>query len=96
MERFSDFAPSQHQLEGDKMPLDDVVNKEIIVTSFNISKSKFSNGDGLKLTLQFELKGVKHILFTSSAVLRKQCEEYKDKIPFITTVKHIHKYYTFA
>lgn len=96
MHRFSDFATDQHQLEGDKLSVEEVINQEIVVTCFRVQKSKFNNGDGTLLTLQFELNGKKHIIFTGSNVLKSQVETYKDKLPFITTIKKINKYLTFT
>ena len=36
----------------------------------------------------------KRIFFTGSGVVISMLEKYEDKIPFITTVKKIDKYYT--
>lgn len=95
MKRFSDFAEEQ-TLDGEKMKLDDVLNKEIIVTGFMVSRSKYkSNGENC-LKLQFELNGTKHILFTGSNVLINQIERYQSEIPFISTIKRVDKFYTFS
>jgi hypothetical protein len=96
MKKFSDFAEIQ-ALEGEKLRLDDVLNKPVIITAQRITASKYSkNESGKYLTLQFhfpkddEIK----ILFTGSDVLISQIEDYKDEIPFEATIKKINRYYT--
>lgn len=78
------------------MSLDDVVNKEIVVTGFRVQPSKYDKGTGQVLTLQFEFDGQQHILFTGSGVLKSQCEAYRHKMPFMATIKKINRYYTFT
>jgi hypothetical protein len=96
MKKFSDFAEIQ-ALEGEKLRLDDVLNKPVIITAQRITASKYSkNESGKYLTLQFhfpkddEIK----ILFTGSDVLISQIEDYKEEIPFEATIKKINRYYT--
>ena len=91
MHRFSDFA--QSPLDGDKMSIDDLIDKEISVLKFNVKKSKF---EGKLLTVQFELNGVKHVLMTGSGVLLQQLEDNADKLPFLATIQKIDKYYSFV
>lgn len=99
MNSFSDFADATGPLEGEKLKLDDVINKAIVVTGFKVSKSKYQdNGDGQYVTIQFrepdsdELQ----VLFTGSRVLREQCQAYCDKMPFKAVIKRINQYYTFT
>jgi len=95
--RFSDFAEEQSRLEGGKVKLKDILNKEITVTGYKIKKSNYTKTSGDQyLTLQFEINGDKRIFFTGSGVLIEQIEKYADKIPFVATVKQIDKYYTFS
>lgn len=96
MQKFSDFAKDQHQVEGDKISIEEVINKEIVVTSFRVQKSKYNVGDGTLLTLQLEVDGEKRIVFTGSTVLKSQVQTYKDKLPFIATIKKINKYLSFT
>lgn len=95
MKRFSDFAEEQ-TLDGDKVKLDDVLNKEIVVTGYVITKSKYKSSGDMCLKLQFEVDGARYILFTGSNVLINQIERYHDEIPFITTIKKVDKFYTFS
>lgn len=95
--RFNEFARENMPLEGCKMKLDEVVNREITVTDYRIKDSRYKKESAPRcLTLQFEFEGKKHILFTGSNVLIDQIDKYKAEIPFITTIKKIDKYYTFA
>ncbi len=95
MRRFSDFATGEHPLEGDKTRLDDVLNKEVIIKDYKISKSKYE-GKGNYITIQIEENGGLKIIFTGSEVLASQCEKYKEEMPFLTTIKKIDRYYTFS
>jgi len=98
MKKFSDFATDDGVLTGDKLKLDDVLGKEIIVKGYKISDSKYGkNGEDKKvLTLQFELEGINYIIFTGSKVLMDQVEKYKDEIPFITKIEKINNFYSFT
>jgi len=96
MKKFSDFAEIQ-ALEGEKLRLDDVLNKPVIITAQRITASKYSkNESGKYLTLQFHFPADDEIkiLFTGSDVLISQVEDYKDEIPFEATIKKINRYYT--
>ncbi|MDP2723220.1 MAG: hypothetical protein Q8O72_10715 [Bacteroidales bacterium] len=96
MNRFCEFA-KVNVIEGDKVSIDDILNKPIIVTNAKVGPSKYQrNTSGKCLTLQFEQEpNHPQILFTSSEVLISQIEEYNDKIPFEAKIVKINKYYTF-
>jgi len=95
--RFSDFAQESMPLEGDKLKLDDVVNREITVLGFRVKESHFKKENCEKcLTVQLQIGDKVHVMFTGSNVLRDQIDKYKNKIPFITTIKKIDRYYTFT
>ncbi len=99
MQRFSDFSNEETQLEGDKYKIDDILNKEIIIINFRISKSKFNkNESGKYVTVQFKFEESDnlHIVFTGSDVLKKQLEKYGDNMPFIAIIKKINTYYTLS
>ncbi len=93
MKKFSDFS-SEKGLTGDKMKLESILGKEIEVKSYNVNKSKYSDGDVLKL--QFNFDGKEYIVFTGSKVLIEQCEKYKEELPFVAKIEKIEKYYTFT
>lgn len=95
MKRFSDFAKGSNVMIGDKMRIDDVLGKEIIVMGHKIGDSKQKQGTKV-LTLQFTLDGEERILFTGSKVLIEQTEGYKDEMPFLTKIERVNKFYTFT
>jgi len=97
MQKFSDFAEEDHKLEGAKEKLDNILNKEIVITGCRITKSKYSkNESGNYLTIQYKMSedDEPKIIFTGSEVLIKQCEKYQNEIPFISVIKKIGNYYT--
>jgi hypothetical protein len=95
--RFNDFAREARPLEGSKVKIDEIINREILITDYKICDSRFEKKDCTKcLTLQFEMEGAKHVLFTGSNVLIDQIEKYRHEIPFLTTLKKIDRYYTFT
>jgi len=82
---------------GDKVKIDSILNKEILITDYRIRNSKFSkNSSGKYLTVQFKLDGRKGIFFTGSDVLIDQMERYGSEIPFLTIIRKINRYYTMS
>ena len=75
MKRFSDFAEEQ-TLDGDKVKLDDVLNKEIVVTGYVVTKSKYKSSGDMCLKLQFEVDGARYILILS--ILVDTLNSYKE------------------
>lgn len=97
MKRFSDFAKEPVALEGDKIKLDDLVNREVVITGFNVKKSQYGkNISGKYLTLQVRVDDATKICFTGSDVLIGQIEKYQDEIPFVATIRKINRYYTLS
>jgi hypothetical protein len=94
MKKFSDFATGDTAITGDKLKIDNILGKEIVVKGYKIGNSKYNNGQ--LLTLQFNIDNKEYIIFTGSSVLMKQCEKYKDEIPFATKIEKINKFYTFT
>lgn len=93
--RFSDFASDESLMDGSKVKIVDVLNKEIEVIAFKICDSKHKIGEKC-LKLQFLLDGEKYIIFTGSGVLIEQCNKYRSQMPFIAIIKNVNKYYTFS
>lgn len=91
---FSDFAKTEG-LDGDKLAVGDILNKEIYVKAYRVMPSKAVKNREL-LQLQFELDDKTYIIFTNSIVLIKQIEEYRAEIPFYATIKKQGSYYTFT
>ena len=95
--RFSDFADGIVPLDGPKIKIEDVVNKEILVTGCKLRKSRYGSETAPEcLTLQFEVDGQRHIIFTGSVILIEQMQKYQGEMPFLTVIKKIDKYYTFS
>jgi len=99
---FSSLSTRQ-VLDGDKIKVDDVLNKKIIVTGFNVGSSKYKDKGGdycLKVQFYFEddESKEKHIFFSGSSVIKSQLEEMqssqKDKLLFRTIVKKVGDYYS--
>lgn len=95
VKRFGDFAKEHIPLDGAKMKIDDILNKEILVTAIRLKPSKFNKAPSC-LTIQLELDGQRYVCFTGSAVLADQAKTYEGEIPFLATIKKIDKYYTFT
>lgn len=97
MRRFSDFSSEVKPLEGEKISIEKLIDKEIEVHSFNIRNSKFNRpGSNRCMTVQITYENKKRVFFTGSDVLINQCEKYNEKMPFITVIKKINRYYTFS
>ena len=77
------------------MRLDQILNREILVTDFRIFKSKHHPGENC-LQFQFLLDNQVCVSFTGSAVLMDQISSVGDNIPFNTTVVKIDKYFSFS
>lgn len=93
--RFSDFARDHIPLDGAKLKIDDILNKEIMVTAVRIKPSKFGKCPNC-LTIQFILNGEKYVAFTGSQILADQATTYQEQLPFVATIKKIDKYFTFT
>ena len=92
-ERFSVIAHDKLPMPGKKRRLEEILNKEIVIVDFRISKStKRENSDCLQI--QFIDSGEVYVLFTGSVVLIDQIQAIKDKLPLKTTVVKIDKYYS--
>ena len=95
--RFKDFARDHIPLDGEKLKIDNILDKEIKVIGFRIKDSKFAKDkDAACLTIQFLIGDNRHVIFTGSQVLLDQCKSYENEIPFLTTIKRIDKYFTFT
>lgn len=89
MKDFKDLGvkPAQQIMQGEKIKIDRVLNKEIIVHYYEIKPSKFDRGNGKCLYIQIEIDSVKRVLFTGSGVLMETIEKIpKDAFPFKTTI----------
>jgi len=90
MQRFEDFVEEKTFI-GDKIKLNDLVDREIIIESYKIDKSKYNDGQCLSLQIVFDNQ--KRVVFSGSEVIKDQVVKYQEKLPFITTVKKINNYF---
>lgn len=94
-------------LTGDKVRIDDLLNKQIVVCNYHVSTSKFKDkSNGFCVKVQFynaedEAK-IKKVFFSGSGVLKDQLDEVKSVLekngqPFLfkATVKKCGNYYSF-
>jgi len=92
---FGDFAEEAKLYDGDKMRIDDVLNRVILILAYKIRDSK-QKANTSYVTIQFRCADKMYILFTGSKVIAEQLTKYSSNIPFYTTIKKIDKYYTFS
>lgn len=94
MHKFSDFS-EERTFDGDKIPITDVLNREIAVLNYRTGGSKQKAGTKCT-TIQIEVDEKHRVIFTGSEVLANQLEKYSDKLPFMTTIKKINDFYSFT
>ena len=99
MKRFSDFCKEQN-LQGKKLSINKLANKEIEVINYRLTSTKFSSNCA---QIQFRLlsKDTVFVTFTSSKVLIRQLIQYKEELPFFAFIrngksKDGNSYYTFS
>ncbi|MCQ2581642.1 MAG: hypothetical protein MJ170_01520 [Alphaproteobacteria bacterium] len=93
--RFSVFARDKLPMPGVKKRLDEILNREILITDFRVTNSKQQQNRHC-LQLQFVLDDEVCVCFTGSSVLLNQIQEAKDNIPFHTIVVKIDRYYSLS
>ncbi|HMR18385.1 MAG TPA: hypothetical protein PKA53_03715 [Sphingobacterium sp.] len=89
MNNFSDFNIKIDQFTGKKIEIDEVVDNLIEVLDYKIEPSIFKDkGNGMRLVLSIRFGGKERIIFTSSVILRGQCEKVKavNGFPFKATI----------
>ena len=82
-------------LVGDKIKMERIINREIIVETFKVDESKYEGKDKC-LAIQFELDGERRVVFTGSKnLLAAITEVKKEDFPFKTTIVKTNGYYEF-
>lgn len=86
MKKFNEFniELKQDYLVGDKVKIDKILNREIVVEAYKITDSKYE-GKGLCLHLQFSLNGTQSVCFGSFSRLIEQIKQVPE-LPFETTI----------
>jgi hypothetical protein len=99
MYSFKEFGikPTVKAFEGDKIKIERIINKLIVVSDFKIDKSKFDKGSGKLLTLQIIVDNGKRVLFTGSTNLIEMIQAVpKEKFPFETIITKDNDRYEFT
>lgn len=79
MKNFSEFNIKIEQFTGKKIEIDEVVGNSIEVLDYKIEPSKYKDkADGLRLTLSIMFENKERLIFTSSVILRQQCEKVRE------------------
>lgn len=90
MNQFKNFGIKVNTkgLEGDKIKIERVLNRDITVQAYKIVTSKFSDkGNGRCLHLQILMGEMQYVVFSGSGVLMELIEQVpKDKFPFTTRI----------
>jgi len=78
------IKPKESQFTGEKIRIDKVLTKDIVVHNYVIEPSKF---EGNRLKMQIELNSEKRIIFTGSTNLMHMIGEVeKTNFPFQTKI----------
>ena len=95
--KYSEFGDDEF-LKGEKVKIEDVLNKEVVITGIKKEPSKLKKGDTYnKIQVIDEIiDGVPQykIFFSNSGVLERQITKYKAKLPFCAVIIKQNNYYT--
>ncbi len=94
MRKFSDFADEKAALEGEKIKLDDVLNRPVEVLQYRVLTGKYETEKCLQV--QIRIDGQLKVIFTGSKILLEQLEKYHNQLPFESTIIRPHRYYSFS
>jgi hypothetical protein len=89
MNNFKQFniQATSKSFEGDKIKIDRILNKQIVVYDFKIENSKYEKGNGKCLYLQIHVDNAKRVLFTGSTSLMEMIQKVPaEGFPFTTTI----------
>jgi hypothetical protein len=83
VKKFSQFGinrPDSNALKGEKIKINKVLNRPIIIERALIEPSNFKeNGDGKRLSMQIQLNGEQRLLWSGSQSLKKMYLEMQEK-----------------
>jgi len=101
--QFSELAPQQIVFDGDKVKLDDLCGKGIVIIGFKFGKSKFNTNvcTEIQFYYQEDTEQKHYVCFSGSKVLEGQLKSIEDRvvtdnifIPFKTKIEKIKNYYS--
>jgi hypothetical protein len=101
MKAFSEFGitPKPKGFVGNKIKINKIFDKQIIVHDSKIADSKVfkGHGSGKCLCLQISLDGTMHVVFTGSVGLIEAILQIpKEGFPFTTTIREENNRYDFT
>lgn len=100
MKKFKDLGitPVTKIFTGEKIPMLEIINREIVVCDYKIEDSKYAKiGDGKCLHMQIIIDEVKRVVFTGSVVLMDLIQKVpENELPFITTIVKQNKRFVFT
>lgn len=90
--------PSSKGFIGDKVYMDDILGKEIIIYDYKIGNSKYvDRGSGLCLQLAIGIDEKRHVVFNGSAVLMDVLKKIQpEDFPFKTKIIKQFRRYEFT
>lgn len=89
MKTFSELGikPVNNSYVGDKIRIDKLIDKPIVVEKFKIQASKFEKGHGKCLYMRIKLNEEEHVVFSSSVGLMDILTMIKESdFPFQATI----------
>ena len=100
MNRFSDFNIKYEGTSfiGDKIRMDKVLNREIIIHGYRLTDSNYNKNKSKKcLHLQVEVDGEKKVIFTGSDVLISMIKKVEQEdMPFKTIIIKENEHFEFT
>lgn len=99
MKKFSDFGIKIESsgFSGDKIKMDKVLNRSIVVHDYKVADSKFKEKHPKCLYLQISMNGIKFILFSGSKILIETIEKVpKEGFPFSTVIIKENEHFEFS
>lgn len=87
-----------HTLTGDKIKIERILNKEIIVKRFRIDPSKYpEKGNGKCLSIELQMNGLDYVVFTGSSVLMDMIRQVPpESFPFTTQIVKVNDHFEFT
>lgn len=80
---------------GERVKIGDIVGVPIAVLNYVTFTSRF-NAAQAYVIIQAQQSGKLIVFGTGSQVIAKQLAQYKEKLPFVTTIERRKRYYTFT
>lgn len=101
MNKFSDLGITAESkaFTGDKIKIERVLNREIVIHEFKIEPSKLdgNKGNGFCLYLQISIGDIKYLIMTGSGYLQEMIKKVpQDKFPITTTIVKDNERYIFT